>query len=78
MIEKSLLLKESLFATPPSNPNTIPKALPGSDFLLKTSTERWNQADQGYFDLHLNRVHREGEIISVKKDVYYKNIVFFI
>ncbi len=40
--------------------------------------ERWNQADLGYFDSHLDRAHGKGEIVSVGKDVYYRNIVLFI
>ena len=40
MIEKSLLLRESSFATPPPDPDATPKALSGSDSLLKASTKR--------------------------------------
>ena len=76
MIEKSLLLRDSLSATPPPDPDAIPKAPPGGD--LKASTERWNQAGLGYFDSHLDKVHGEGGIVLVGKDVYYKNVVFFI
>lgn len=76
MIEKSLLLRESPFATPLPNLDAAPKAHPVIDALPKT--ERWNQADLGYFDPHLNRAHREGEIISVGKDVYYRNVVLFL
>lgn len=57
MIKKFLLLRESLSATPPSDPAATPKALPGADSLLKTLAERWNQADLGYFDPHLDRAH---------------------
>ena len=78
MIKKSLLLRQSLSAIPSSDPDAIPKAFSGGDPLPKASTERWNQADLGYFDLHLNTAHREGEIMSVRKDVYYRIVVFFI
>ena len=78
MIKKSLLLRDSLSATPPPNPDATPKAPPGGDFLPKVSTERWNQADLGYFHPHLDRAHGEGEIVSVGKDVYYRNVVLFV
>lgn len=32
----------------------------------------------GYFDLYLNRVYREDEIVLVEKDVYYGNIILLI
>ena len=78
IIEKSLLLRESPSPTPPPNPNAIPKALFAGDSLPKPSTERWNQANLGYFDPHLDRAHGEGEIVSVGKDVYYRNVVLFV
>lgn len=78
MIKKSLLLTDSAFATPPPDPNAAPKALSGGDSLPKAPTERWNQADLGYFNPHLDRAHGKGEIVSVRKDVNYRNIVFFI
>ena len=78
MIEKSLLLRESPSATPPSDPDATPKSLPAGDSLPKTSIERWNQADLGYFDPYLDRAYGEGEIVSVGKDVYYRNVVLFV
>ncbi len=78
MIGKSLLLKESPSNTLPPNPDAIPKVLSGGDSLLKASTERWNQADLGYFEPHLNRAHGEGEMVLVGKDVYYRNVVLFV
>ncbi len=77
MIEKSLLLRDSPSTPPPPNPDASPKALLPADSLPK-ATERWNQADLGYFDPHLDRAHGEGEIVSVGKDVYYRNVVLFI
>ena len=78
MIEKSLLLRESPSSTPPPDPNATQKSLPAGDSLQKASTERWNQADLGYFDPHLDRAHGEGEVVSVGKDVYYRNVVLFV
>ena len=78
MIKKSLLLSNSLSATPLSNPDAAPKSHLGADFLPKTTTERWNQANLGYFDPHLDRAHGDDKIVLVKKDVYYRNIMFFV
>lgn len=78
MIEKSLLLRETSSATPPPDPDASPKPLPSSDFLSKALAERWNQADLGYFDLHFDKAHGEGEIVLVGKDVYYKNVMLFV
>ena len=78
IIKKSLLLRESPSATPPPNPDATPKALLGGDPLSKASTERWNQADLGYFNLYLNTAHGKNEIVLLGKNVYYKNVVFFI
>ncbi len=76
MIEKSLLLRASPSATPPPDLDATPKSHPVNDTLPKT--ERWNQANLGYFDPHLDRAHGEGEIVSVGKDVYYRNVVLFV
>lgn len=76
IIKKSLLLRESSFATPPPDLNTTLKAHPVNDTLPKT--EWWNQANLGYFNPHFDRVYKEGEIVLVGKDVYYKNIILFI
>ncbi len=78
MIEKSLLLRDSPSATLPPDPDAPLKAHPGADPLPKSTIERWNQANLGYFDLHLDRAYGEGEIVSVGKDVYYRNIVLFV
>ena len=37
-----------------------------------------DQADLGYFDPYLDRAYGEGEIVSVEKDVYYRNVVLFV
>ena len=77
MIEKSLLLKDSASSTPPPDLNASSKLSPPAHFPSK-STKRWNQADLGYFDPHLDRAHGEGEIVSIGKDVYYRNVVLFV
>ena len=77
MIEKSLLLKDSASSTSPPDLNASSKLSPPADLTLK-STERWNQANLGYFDPHLYRAYGEGEIVSVGKDVYYRNVVLFV
>lgn len=77
MIEKSLLLKDSTSSTPPSDPNASSKAFPPTDLQSK-ATDRWNQSDLGYFDPHLDKAHGEGEVMSVGKDVYYRNVVLFV
>ena len=78
MIEKSLFLRDSQSATPLPDPNATPKSLPSGDSLPKASTKRWNQADLGYFDPHLDRAHGEGEVVSIGKNVYYRNVVLFV
>lgn len=78
IIEKSLLLKNAPCATPPPNPDAAPKAHLDANPLPKSIIKRWNKADLGYFDPHLDRAHGEGEIVSVSKDVYYRNIVLFV
>ena len=77
MIEKSLFLKDSTSSTPPLDPNASSKAFPPTDLQSK-ATDRWNQSDLGYFDPHLDKAHGEGEIVSVGKDVYYRNVVLFV
>lgn len=78
MIKKSLLLKESPSSTLPPDPDGTPKALPDANSSPKLLTKRWNQANLGYFDSHLNRAHRKSEVVFVGKDIYYRNIVLFV
>ena len=77
MIEKYLVLRESPSANLPLDPNASPKALLAANSLSK-ATEKWNQANLGYFDPHLNRAYGEGEIVLVRKDVYYRNVILFV
>lgn len=78
LIEKFLLFKDSPSSTPPPDPDIAANVHPSTDSLPKASTKKWNQADFGYYHLHLDRTHGEGEIVSVGKDVYYRNVVFFV
>ena len=77
MIEKSLLLRDSPSTTPPPDPDASAKLSTPPDNSTKT-VERWNQANLGYFDPHLDKTHGEGEVVSVGKDVYYRNVVLFV
>lgn len=78
IIKKSLLLTDFTSVTPLPDPDATPKALPDDDFLLKTSIKRWNQANLRYFKLYFDKAHEKGEIVLVGKDIYYRNIIFFI
>lgn len=77
LIEKSLLLRDSSLAIPPPDLDASAKLSTPPDDPTKTS-ERWNQADLGYFDPHLDKGHGEGEVVSVRKDLYYRNVVLFV
>lgn len=78
LIERFLLLKDSPSAIPPSDLDTAAKAFFSANILLIASTKKWNQANLGYFDPHLNKAHGEGKIVLLGKDVYYRNIVLFM
>ena len=78
MIEKSLLFRDFSSSTPPSDPDAIFKAHPTTDSLPKTLTERWNQANLGYFDPHLDKANSKDEIVLIGKDVYYRNLVLIV
>lgn len=78
IIEKSLLLRDFFFSTLPPNLNATLKAHLAINSLPKVSIERWNQANLGYFDPYLDRVDSKGKIVSVGKDVYSTNIMFFV
>ncbi len=36
------------------------------------------RAELGYFDLHLDRCHVEGEIETIGRDLYYRNVILFV
>ena len=78
MIENSLLIRESPSITPSPDPDASLKVLSSADSLPKSTSERWNQAELGYFDFQLDRAHGKGKIVSVGKDVYFKNVVLFV
>lgn len=78
LIKKSLLLKDFLFATFSSDPDAIVKASLFTNIFLKTLVKRWNQANFGYIDPHLDKVHRKNKIIFVEKNIYYRNVIFFV
>lgn len=78
LIEKSLLLKNFLFTTLFLNPDATFKTSFFANTLSKVLTKRWNQADLGYFDSHFDKTYGEGKIVSVGKNIYYRNIVFFV
>lgn len=78
MIKKSLFSKEFYFAISFFDSYVSPKTLLGGDSLSKTSIEKWNQIDLSYFKPHLDKAHKEGEIVLVEKDVYYQNVVLFL
>lgn len=66
-------------APPAGDANDNSKATSLADSTSKTSQEKWNQADLGYFDPHLDtKAHGVGEVVSVGKDVYYRNVVLFV
>ena len=77
MLEKSLLLRDSPLTTLPPDLDTSAKMSIPPDNPTKTA-ERWNQADLGYLNPHLDKAHGEGGIVSVEKDVYYRNVVLFV
>lgn len=70
---KKLSLRHSFL-----NPDATAKAPPFTNTILKASTKRWNQVNLGYFDPHLNKVHGGGKIVSMDKDVCYRNMIFFV
>lgn len=71
IIEKSLLLRKALFAILFLDSAATSKIYPGTNSLPKTTTERLNQANLGYFNSYLDRAYKEGEIVLVRKNVYY-------
>lgn len=78
IIKESLLLRDFFSSTSFSNSNTSSKALFLTNFQLK-AINRWNQLNLGNFNLHLNRkVHDEGKIVLVGKNIYYRNVLLFV
>lgn len=77
MINKFLLLGESVFSTLPPDPNASNKAFFPIDLPSKTM-KRWNQVDLGPFNPHLDKVPCKSKIVLVRKNVYNRNLVFFL
>lgn len=77
MIEKTLLFRESGFSTFLSDPNASSKVFLPADLPSK-AIEKWNQADLGYFNPHLDKAHGKGKVVSISKDVYYRNVMLFV
>lgn len=62
--------KPSQYQLPSLGPNQVEQ---------QPQMERWNHADLGYFDPYLDeKVHGPGDVVSVVKDVYYRNVVLFV
>lgn len=81
MFQKVFPLKESSplpDVQAPSNPAINFATAFSLDLASKGPQKRWNQADFGYFDPYLNKTHGKGKIVSVGKDIYYKNVVLFV
>lgn len=77
------LIEKTLSPNPspsPLTPLADPGIFPKSSLLPESSlkNERWNQAKLGYFNSHLDGAHGKGEVVSLGKEVYYKNVVLFV
>ena len=51
---------------------------PGATGITATGSDRWNPADLGYFDPHLDKSYGEGEIVTVGKDLYFRSVILFV
>lgn len=68
---------------PPPGPAGPPgpqgaQGIPGPASNGSASSDRWNPSDLRYFDPHLDKSYGEGEIVTVGKDIYYRNVILFI
>ncbi len=67
--------KPTLLQPPLLSLHSEPFVIPSEQL---TREERWNQADHGYLDPHFaDKANGVGEVVSVWKDVYYRNVVLF-
>lgn len=48
------------------------------DFLAPSINKKWVQVDLRYFDPYFNLFYEKREIITVRRDIYYWSVVFFI
>lgn len=83
MFQKTLLSKEfrPLFSDIQNLNNLAinPKVISFLDLAFKDLQKRQNQVNFGYFSFYLNtKVHNVNEIVLVRKNVYYRNILFFV
>lgn len=78
MIEKSLLLKDFPSVTLFFDLNATTKSYFAINFLSTASKKRWNYVNLGYFDFYFNRAYSEDEIVLMRKNVYDKNVIFFV
>lgn len=78
IIKNSLLLRDFLSAIFFLDPDAVPKPHSAINFLPKALIKRWNQVNSSYFDLHLNRAYDKNEMVLVGKNIYYKNVIFFV
>ena len=40
--------------------------------------KRWNTANIEYFDSYLNKSYEEDEIVTIEKNIYYRNVMLFV
>lgn len=67
--------KPKLSQLPPSSLYFMPFVLPSKQ---PTQVKRWNKANFGYFDSHLDdKAYGTEEVVLVGKDIYYRNVVLF-
>ena len=51
---------------------------PGADGQSGGGADRWNAADLGFFDPHLDKSYGGGDIVTVGKDLYYRSVILFV
>lgn len=78
LIIRFLLLKDFLFAILFFNPDAIIEAPFSANIFLKKLIKKLNQTDLDYFNPHLDKAPNERKIVLVNKNIYYKNIMFFV
>ena len=62
---------------PPGNPGqTGPAGAHGQ--AAGGGSDRWNAADLGFFDPHLDKSYGDGDIVTVGKDIYYRSVILFV
>lgn len=74
------LMDSGLAISPKPKPSQYQSPSLGPDQVeQQPRMERWNQADLGYFDPHLDeKAHGSGDVVLVSKNVYYQNLVLFV